>query len=174
MEKGRGKKENLPDSNHKTPKTHRSACDNPTNCARWQFVTNYIIPLHFIAQHVIIRKLVLSLKCTWLSFPLARFWLYPSWGPWILADFPLENFLTNEWLPAWELLVPQALTSVILNDNQLDEVFVHDDVIYYWSYLDWNISGCWVTIRKNFTKPRMRHRRGRVLIAKPHGNNLLA
>ena len=47
------------------------ACNNPTNCARWQFVTNYLISLPFIAQHVIDKKLVLSL--TRLSFPLVRF-----------------------------------------------------------------------------------------------------
>ena len=40
LKKGR-KKENLPDSNYKTPEIHRSACDNPTNSARWQFVGNY-------------------------------------------------------------------------------------------------------------------------------------
>ena len=57
-----------------TQKNHRSACDNPTHCARWQFVANYIISLPFIAQHVIDKKLVLSL--TRLSFPLVRFRLY--------------------------------------------------------------------------------------------------
>ena len=60
--------------NYKTPKTHRSACDNSANCARWQFVANYIISLPFIGQRVIDKKLVLSL--TWLSFPLLRFRLY--------------------------------------------------------------------------------------------------
>ena len=52
-------------------KTNHSVYDNPTNCARWQFVANYIISLRFIAQHVINKKLVLSL--TWLTFPLVRF-----------------------------------------------------------------------------------------------------
>ena len=47
--------------------------------AKWQFVTNHLISLPFIAQHVIDKKLVLSL--TWLSFPLVRFRLNPiSWG----------------------------------------------------------------------------------------------
>ena len=68
------KEENLPDSNYKIPKTHRSACDHPANCARWQFVANFIIPLPFIAQHVIDKKLVSSL--TQLSFLLVRFKLY--------------------------------------------------------------------------------------------------
>ena len=58
-------RENLPDSKYKTPKTHCSVCDNPTNCTRWQFVAN-IISLTLIAQHVIDKKLVLSL--TRLSF----------------------------------------------------------------------------------------------------------
>ena len=61
--------------NYKTPKTHHSVCDNPTNCARWQFVANHIISLPFIARHVIDKKLVLSL--TRLSFPFVRFRLYP-------------------------------------------------------------------------------------------------
>ena len=65
---------NLSDSNSKTPQTHRSACDNPTYCARWEFVANFIISLPFIAQHVIDKKLVLSL--TRLAFPLVRFRLY--------------------------------------------------------------------------------------------------
>ena len=51
-------------------KTNRSAYDNPSNCAKWQFVANYIISLPFMAQHVIGKKLVLSL--TRLSFPLVR------------------------------------------------------------------------------------------------------
>ena len=38
--------------------------------AKWQFVTNHLISLPFIAQHVIDKKLVLSLM--WLSFPLVR------------------------------------------------------------------------------------------------------
>ena len=63
---GGKKRENLPDS-----KTNRSAYDNPTNCVRWQFIANYIISLPFIAQHVIDKKLVLSLMR--LSFPLVRF-----------------------------------------------------------------------------------------------------
>ena len=64
-----GKKENLPDLNYKTPKTHRSACDNPTNCARWQFRCK----LHnFLAFYD--KELVLSL--TRLSFPLVRFRRY--------------------------------------------------------------------------------------------------
>ena len=50
--------------------------DNPTNCARWQFVASYIISLPFIAQYLIDKKLVLSL--IWLSFPLVRFRLYPG------------------------------------------------------------------------------------------------
>ena len=49
-------------------------CNNPTNCPRWQFVANYTISLPFIAQHVIDKKLVLSL--TRLSFPLVRFRFY--------------------------------------------------------------------------------------------------
>ena len=53
LEKG---KKHLPDS-----KTNHSAYDNPTNCARWQFVANYIMSLPFIAQHVTDKKLVLSL-----------------------------------------------------------------------------------------------------------------
>ena len=40
----------------RTPKPHRSACNNPTNCARWQFVVNNVISLIFIAQHVIDKK----------------------------------------------------------------------------------------------------------------------
>ena len=39
--------------------------------AKWQFVTNHLISLPFIAQHVIDKKLVLSL--TRLSFPLVQF-----------------------------------------------------------------------------------------------------
>ena len=67
-------------------KTNSSVCDNPTNCAKWQFVTNYLISLHFIAQHVIDEKLVLSF--TRLSFSLVSIQrksdtkqvkLLPSW-----------------------------------------------------------------------------------------------
>ena len=91
------KKENLPGSNYKIPKTHRSACDNPTNCARWQFVANFIIPLPFIAQHVIDKKLVSSL--TQLSFLLVRFKLYRD----VMRPIqkPLANVVhfacTNKW-----------------------------------------------------------------------------
>ena len=49
-----------------------SMYDNPTNCARWQFVPKYMISLSFI---VIEKKLVLSL--TWLPFLLVRFRLNP-------------------------------------------------------------------------------------------------
>ena len=52
-------------------KTNRSAYDKPSNCARWQFVANYVISLPFIAKHMIDKKLFLSL--TRLSFPLVRF-----------------------------------------------------------------------------------------------------
>ena len=48
-----------------------SACDNPTKRAKWQFVTNHLICLPFIAHHVIDKKLVLNLSR--LSFPLVRF-----------------------------------------------------------------------------------------------------
>ena len=58
----------LPDSN---TKTKSSACDNPTNCAKQQFVTKYLIFLAFIVQHVIDKKLVVSLPR--LSLPLVRF-----------------------------------------------------------------------------------------------------
>ena len=40
----------------RTPKPHLSACDNPTNCARWKFVVNNVISLSFIVQHVIDKK----------------------------------------------------------------------------------------------------------------------
>ena len=70
LEKGKKKKTNSGFELLKC-KTNRIAYDNPTNCARWQFVPNYIFSLLFIAQHVIDKKLVLSL--TRLSFPLVRF-----------------------------------------------------------------------------------------------------
>ena len=60
-------------------KTNSSVCDNPTNRAKWQFVTNHLISLPFIAQHVIDKKLVLSLM--WLSFPLVRFSLNHGKSP---------------------------------------------------------------------------------------------
>ena len=56
--------------------TNRIAYDNPTNRATWQFVANYIFSLPFIAQHVIDKKLVLSL--TRLSFSLVRFRFDPG------------------------------------------------------------------------------------------------
>ena len=71
----RKKRENLPGLNYKTPQTHQSACNNSANCARC-----HIIPLPFIAQHVIDKKLVLSL--THLSFLLVSFRLYQQPEQW--------------------------------------------------------------------------------------------
>ena len=75
LEKGKKKRQpsgfELPNS-----QTNSSACDNPTNRAKWQLVTNQLVSLPFIAQHVIDKKLVLSL--TRLSFPLVRFRLNPA------------------------------------------------------------------------------------------------
>ena len=76
LRKRRRKRENLPNLNYRTPKTHHFACDNPTNCTRWEFVANCIISLSFIAQHVIDKKLLFSL--TRLSFPLVRIRIYPN------------------------------------------------------------------------------------------------
>ena len=53
LEKGE-KRENLPGLNYKTPKTQQSACNNSANWC-------HIISLPFIAQHVIDKKIVLSL-----------------------------------------------------------------------------------------------------------------
>ena len=75
LEKGKKKRQpsgfELPNS-----QTNSSACDNPTNRAKWRLVTNQLVSLPFIAQHVIDKKLVLSL--TRLSFPLVRFRLNPA------------------------------------------------------------------------------------------------
>ena len=68
------KRENLPNLNYRTPKTHRFACDNPTNCARWEFVANCIISLSFIAQHVIDKNFSVLRVCPsrWYGLEFTR------------------------------------------------------------------------------------------------------
>ena len=78
LEKGEKKKRQPSGFELPNSKTNSSACDNPTNRAKCQLVTNQLVSLPFIAQHVIDKKLVLSL--TQLSFPLVRFRLNPAQG----------------------------------------------------------------------------------------------
>ena len=61
LEKGEKRRENLPESNSKTPKsTVPRATTHPT-VSEDNSLANCIIPLRFVTQHVIDKKLVLSL-----------------------------------------------------------------------------------------------------------------
>ena len=56
MEKKKEKTFRIRSTNLPKPTVRRAT----TNCGRWQFATNFIISLLFIAHHVIDKKLVLS------------------------------------------------------------------------------------------------------------------
>ena len=123
------------------------AYDNPTNCARWQFVANYIFSLPFIAQHVIDKKLVLSLtrlSSRWydLGTTLAR--NYNNCFPFSSFRGFIIAFVTSSFSP----LTPTKTTATTSLTNEHSREILH--ATFHATFLDepkWSIDSLFLRVR---------------------------